>query len=72
MITSDDVKYMKRVLRLARKGIGNTSPNPMVGAILVNNGRIIGEGYHHQFGGIHAEIIALTGLIKRDISGSTL
>ncbi len=72
MITSDDGKYMKRVLRLARKGMGNTSPNPMVGAVLVKNGRIIGEGYHHHFGGTHAEILALTGLRKRDTSGSTL
>ena len=55
----DDQKWMKRALRLAEKGRGRTSPNPMVGAVVVKEGRVIGEGYHVKAGGDHAEIIAL-------------
>ncbi len=50
---------MQRALELAAKGCGMVSPNPMVGAILVKNGRIIGEGYHQRCGGDHAEVVAL-------------
>ena len=50
---------MRRVLELARKGQGRTSPNPMVGAVLVKNGRVVGEGYHHKAGLPHGEIEAL-------------
>ncbi len=50
---------MKRALRLAEKGRGRTSPNPMVGAILVKDGKVVGEGYHAKTGEAHAEIIAL-------------
>lgn len=52
-------KYMKRTLALAAKGKGRTSPNPMVGAVIVKNSRIIAEGYHRKAGTPHAEIIAL-------------
>jgi len=55
----DDEHWMKRVLRLAEKGKGRTSPNPMVGAVLVKNGKVVGEGYHVKAGADHAEIIAL-------------
>ena len=58
MMTVDE-RWMRRVLRLARKGEGRTSPNPMVGAIVVKNGRIVGKGYHARAGEAHAEIIAL-------------
>ncbi len=54
-----DTKYMKRALTLARKGIGKTSPNPAVGCVIVKDGKIIGEGWHKQAGGPHAEVIAL-------------
>lgn len=50
---------MKRALRLAEKGRGRTSPNPMVGAILIKEGKVVGEGYHVKAGESHAEIIAL-------------
>lgn len=52
-------KYMKRALKLAELGAGTTAPNPMVGAVVVKNGEIIGEGYHKRFGAPHAEVIAL-------------
>ncbi|MBM4305935.1 MAG: bifunctional diaminohydroxyphosphoribosylaminopyrimidine deaminase/5-amino-6-(5-phosphoribosylamino)uracil reductase RibD [Deltaproteobacteria bacterium] len=55
----DDERWMRRALRLAEKGRGRTSPNPMVGAVLVREGRIVGEGYHMRAGEPHAEINAL-------------
>jgi len=51
---------MKMALRLARQGLGRTSPNPMVGAVVVKNGVVVGRGYHQKAGGPHAERIALT------------
>ena len=51
--------FMRRALRLARRGLGRTSPNPVVGAVVVRDGRIVGEGYHAQCGGPHAEVVAL-------------
>jgi diaminohydroxyphosphoribosylaminopyrimidine deaminase/5-amino-6-(5-phosphoribosylamino)uracil reductase len=65
---------MRRALQLAKRGLGKTSPNPMVGAVLVKNGKIIGEGWHHQAGAPHAEILALRAAAKKDkrIVGSSL
>jgi diaminohydroxyphosphoribosylaminopyrimidine deaminase / 5-amino-6-(5-phosphoribosylamino)uracil reductase len=54
-----DIEYMRRALNLARQAIGRTSPNPMVGAVIVKDGLIIGEGYHHKAGMPHAEVHAL-------------
>ena len=50
---------MRRALHLAAKGRGRAEPNPLVGAVLVRHGKIVGEGYHRQFGGAHAEINAI-------------
>ena len=44
-------QYMRRAIRLAGLGLGQTNPNPMVGAVIVKNGRVIGEGYHRRRGG---------------------
>jgi diaminohydroxyphosphoribosylaminopyrimidine deaminase/5-amino-6-(5-phosphoribosylamino)uracil reductase len=55
----DDERWMKRVLRLAEKGRGRTSPNPMVGAVLVRGDQVVAEGYHAKAGGPHAEMVAL-------------
>jgi diaminohydroxyphosphoribosylaminopyrimidine deaminase / 5-amino-6-(5-phosphoribosylamino)uracil reductase len=63
--------WMKRALHLAKKGTGRTSPNPMVGAVLVKRGRVVGEGYHVKAGEAHAEIIALQKAGK-EARGSTL
>jgi diaminohydroxyphosphoribosylaminopyrimidine deaminase/5-amino-6-(5-phosphoribosylamino)uracil reductase len=52
-------EYMVMALTLARKGLGTTSPNPMVGAVVVKGQRILGKGYHRKAGEAHAEIIAL-------------
>ena len=51
--------YMQRCFELARLGSGNVAPNPLVGAVLVHNDRVISEGYHAKFGGPHAEVMAL-------------
>lgn len=59
MFTPDDVRFMQRALVLAVKGRGRTSPNPMVGAVVVRHGRIVGEGYHARAGEPHAEVTAL-------------
>ena len=52
-------KYMERCIELAMLGLGTVSPNPMVGAVIVCDDRIIGEGYHQKFGEAHAEVIAI-------------
>ena len=53
------IAFMNRALALAQQGKGRTSPNPLVGAVIVNAGKIVGEGYHQKAGGPHAEIHAL-------------
>ena len=52
-------KYMRMAIELAKKGAGAVNPNPMVGAVVVKNGEVIGRGYHKFFGGPHAEVYAL-------------
>ncbi len=68
--TFDDNYYMRMAIRLAGKGIGKTSPNPMVGAVIVKDGKIIGRGYHKKCGDYHAEINAINNA-KGSIRGST-
>lgn len=70
-----DVLYMQRCLDLAVKGAGYVAPNPMVGAVLVHDNRIIGEGYHRQYGEAHAEVNCIQSVSPEDrplISSSTL
>jgi diaminohydroxyphosphoribosylaminopyrimidine deaminase/5-amino-6-(5-phosphoribosylamino)uracil reductase len=64
-IRSCELRWMRAALRLARRGHGATSPNPMVGAVLVKGGKIIGRGWHRRAGLPHAEIEALRGAHKR-------
>ncbi|HYA15512.1 MAG TPA: bifunctional diaminohydroxyphosphoribosylaminopyrimidine deaminase/5-amino-6-(5-phosphoribosylamino)uracil reductase RibD [Syntrophales bacterium] len=66
-----DEFYMTRVLKLAKKGEAWVSPNPMVGAVIVKDNRIIGEGYHQIFGGNHAEINAINHATEA-IEGATI
>jgi pyrimidine deaminase RibD-like protein len=61
----NDAVFMRLVLRLAQRGYGTTSPNPMVGAVLVKGGKIIGRGWHRRAGEPHAEIEALRDAQKR-------
>ena len=58
---------MRRCFELARKGLGMTMANPLVGAVIVCNDRIIGEGYHHEFGGPHAEVNAIRSVKDRSL-----
>ncbi len=71
---TNDMDFMRLALRLARRGYGATSPNPMVGALLVKSGTIIGRGWHHRAGLPHAEIEAFRDAEKRGFSarGATL
>lgn len=57
-----DEFYIRRCIELAQKAIGNTYPNPLVGSVIVHNGKIIGEGYHHKAGENHAEINAINSV----------
>ena len=66
-----DEMYMERALALAAKGRGTTTPNPMVGAVIVKDGRIIGEGYHIRAGEGHAEVNAFKNATE-DVTGATM
>jgi diaminohydroxyphosphoribosylaminopyrimidine deaminase / 5-amino-6-(5-phosphoribosylamino)uracil reductase len=59
-------RYMQRCLELAVLGAGHVAPNPLVGAVLVHNGRIIGEGYHKKYGGPHAEVHCIDSVAEAD------
>jgi len=65
-------KFMQRALELARQGWGMTHPNPMVGAVIVEDGKIVAEGFHAQDGGPHAEKIALAALGRKAKPGATI
>ena len=72
-LTAEDRLFMRRCLQLARCGSGSTSPNPMVGAVIVHNGRIIGEGYHIRAGEPHAEVNAVASVAdKSELCRSTM
>lgn len=64
-------QFMKRAIELAKQGAGWTAPNPLVGAVVVKNGRVIGEGYHRKYGELHAERNALAACTE-DPAGATL
>lgn len=66
-----DEYYMDRAIRLARLGAGHVNPNPLVGAVIVKSGRIIGAGYHEEIGGLHAERNALAACTE-DPAGSDI
>ncbi|MCX6244020.1 MAG: bifunctional diaminohydroxyphosphoribosylaminopyrimidine deaminase/5-amino-6-(5-phosphoribosylamino)uracil reductase RibD [Bacteroidetes bacterium] len=70
-VVEKDIKYMRRAITLAKRGMGWVNPNPMVGAVLVKDGQIIGEGYHEHFGGPHAEVNAISKAAG-NVEGSTL
>lgn len=57
-----DHQYMQRAIELAGKGLGEVNPNPVVGCVIVCDNKIIGEGYHQQFGGPHAEVMAVNSV----------
>jgi len=71
---NNDEKYIEKCLKLAIKGKGYVEPNPLVGCIIIKNGKIIGKGYHKKFGESHAEVNAINDALKRtkSLKGSTL
>jgi diaminohydroxyphosphoribosylaminopyrimidine deaminase/5-amino-6-(5-phosphoribosylamino)uracil reductase len=69
--TGLDEEYLNRCFELAAKGTGTVTPNPLVGAVLVKNGKVIGEGYHKKYGDVHAEVDALNNS-RGDASEATL
>lgn len=70
----DDRYFMSRAIELARNGIGTTKTNPLVGCVIVKNGKIIGEGFHKTFGSNHAEVNAIEDAKRRgeNLEGSTI
>lgn len=60
-------KYIRRCLDLAKLGVGNVSPNPMVGAVIVYDDKIIGEGYHRKYGEAHAEVNAINSVKEKEL-----
>ncbi|HQH50989.1 MAG TPA: bifunctional diaminohydroxyphosphoribosylaminopyrimidine deaminase/5-amino-6-(5-phosphoribosylamino)uracil reductase RibD [Candidatus Hydrogenedentes bacterium] len=71
MTSSADRQYMRRALELAAKGKGRTSPNPMVGCVIVRDGKVIGEDYHRRAGEPHAEVLAIEQA-SGDVRGATM
>lgn len=63
----NDEFYMRRCFELAKKGLGNVAPNPMVGAVIVHNDKIIGEGYHRKYGEAHAEVNAVNSVKDKSL-----
>lgn len=72
MVAINHEKYMQRALELAKCALGRTSPNPVVGAVIVKEGKIIGEGYHKKAGSHHAEIEALNSADHNEVKGATM
>ena len=71
MLTKTDADFLQRAMELAERGLGHTRPNPPVGAVIVKNGKIIGEGWHRKAGGDHAEVAAIKNALKK-ISASAV
>lgn len=71
MVDTMDTVFMRRAIELAKKGAGFVNPNPLVGAVIVKDGEIVGEGYHQQYGGPHAEVGAIRSA-KCDLTGATV
>jgi diaminohydroxyphosphoribosylaminopyrimidine deaminase/5-amino-6-(5-phosphoribosylamino)uracil reductase len=67
-VTDADLKHLARALELAERGRGSVSPNPLVGAVIVRDGDVVGEGWHAELGGLHAERAALADCAERGLS----
>ena len=67
MKQTEDEKYMRRCIQLAQNGLYQAAPNPMVGAVIVHQGRIIGEGYHIRCGEAHAEVNAIRSVRQPEL-----
>jgi diaminohydroxyphosphoribosylaminopyrimidine deaminase / 5-amino-6-(5-phosphoribosylamino)uracil reductase len=70
--TETDHAHLARAIEIAERGVGRVSPNPAVGAVIVRDDRVLGEGWHEAYGGPHAEVNAITACGGADLSGATL
>jgi diaminohydroxyphosphoribosylaminopyrimidine deaminase / 5-amino-6-(5-phosphoribosylamino)uracil reductase len=70
--TDTDRAHLQRAIELAQNGAGAVRPNPVVGAVVARDGEILGEGWHKEFGGAHAEVNAIEACGLEDLSGATL
>jgi diaminohydroxyphosphoribosylaminopyrimidine deaminase / 5-amino-6-(5-phosphoribosylamino)uracil reductase len=71
-ITETDGVHLARAIELAERGRGRVSPNPLVGAVVVKDGEVIGEGWHAELGGPHAEVAAIAAAGDADLQGATM
>src|SRR5215475_10731080 len=71
-LTATDRAHLERALELAEGGRGRVSPNPLVGAVIVRDGVVLGEGFHSELGGPHAERVAIAAAAGADLSGATM
>src|SRR5271170_6933619 len=70
--TDTDRAHLERAIELAGNGLGAVKPNPVVGAVVARDGEVLGEGWHEEFGGVHAEVNAIEACGVADLSGATL
>jgi diaminohydroxyphosphoribosylaminopyrimidine deaminase/5-amino-6-(5-phosphoribosylamino)uracil reductase len=70
--TETDHEHLARAIALAERGVGGVSPNPVVGAVIVKDEKVVGEGWHEDYGGPHAEVNAIASAAGIDLHGSTL
>ena len=70
--TETDHEHLARAIELAERGVGSVSPNPVVGAVVVKDDRVVGEGWHEEYGGPHAEVNAIAAVGDADLRGATL
>lgn len=72
VLTATDRELLDRTLELARNGLGHVHPNPIVGALVARDGEILGEGWHAEYGGAHAEVEAIAACDGADLTGATI
>jgi diaminohydroxyphosphoribosylaminopyrimidine deaminase / 5-amino-6-(5-phosphoribosylamino)uracil reductase len=70
--TETDHEHLARAIELAERGVGRVSPNPAVGAVVVKDGQVLGEGWHEEYGGPHAEVNAIAAAGEADLRGATM
>src|SRR3954451_9982977 len=72
VLTDSDREHIARAIELAHNGLGRVHPNPIVGAVLVRDGEVLGSGWHDSFGGPHAEVEAIAASAGADLTGATM
>src|ERR1700756_2622711 len=70
--TDTDRLHLRRAVELAKHGLGEVKPNPLVGAVVARDGEVLGEGFHMKYGGAHAEVNAIEACGLADLAGATL